>query len=183
MKTGTHIRRRDLLHDGHEGFTLVETLVAMLVLTIGVMGMGATFLAGMQVAAGAPNELVATQKAAEAVESVFSARDSHTITWAQLKNVADGGIFLDAATNVNQAGADGIVNTADDGQLESATLPGKDGLVGTGDDTVLALHGFTRRIAIAELPGGLRQITVTIRYPSRSRLQSYVLTALISRYA
>lgn len=176
-------RSTNEMGDGQQGFTLVETLVAMLVLTVGVMGMGATFLAGMQVAAGAPNELVATQKAAEAVESVFSARDSHTITWAQLRNVRDGGVFLDTATDVNMAGADGIVHTTDDGDLESATLPGKDGLVGTSDDTVLALHGFTRQIEITQLSASLRQITVTIRYPSRLRLQSYVLTALISQYA
>jgi prepilin-type N-terminal cleavage/methylation domain-containing protein len=183
MKPATHSRTSDLPDDGQQGFTLIETLVAMLVLTVGVMGMGATFLAGMQVAAGAPNELVATQKAAEAVESVFSARDSHTLTWSQLKNVKDGGIFVDAATKVSVAGADGIVNTSDDGALEKAVLPGRDGLIGTGDDTVLALNGFTRQITVTTLSSSLRQITVTIKYPSRSRLQTYELTALISQYA
>ncbi len=170
-------------HDDQQGFTLVETLIAMLVLTVGVVGMGSAFLAGMQTAAGAPNELVATQKAAEAVESVFSARDSHSITWAQLKNVSAGGIFLNAATNVNLPGPDGIVNTADDGAIESATFPGEDGTLGTADDTTLALKGFSRKIEIVELSASLRQINVTVKYPSRSTIQTYVLTALISQYA
>ena len=105
------------------GFSLVETIISMGVLTVGAIGMAAVFAQGLQSTATSPNELLATQKAAEAIESVFSARDARTLTWAQVRNTADGGIFLGGATDMNLAGADGILNTGDTGEtLESDNL-------------------------------------------------------------
>ena len=75
------------------GFSLVETIFAIGVLSVAALGMAGIFVQGMQKTASSPAELIATQKAAEAIESVFSARDSHSITWAQLRNQANGGIF------------------------------------------------------------------------------------------
>lgn len=165
------------------GFSLVETLVSILVLTVGVLGLTQAFISGVQKSTSSPYEVLATQKAAEAVESVFAARDSHTIPWAQMKNQADGGVFIGTATAMKVAGADGILNTADDGAVESFTFPGPDGMVGTGDDKTLTLNGFTRQIQIVELSGFLRQITVTITYPANGQTKTYAVTALISQYA
>lgn len=165
------------------GFSLIETMVSILVLSVGILGLSQAFISGVQKSTSAPYEVLATQKAAEAVESVFAARDSHTIAWAQMKNVADGGVFLNAATSMKVAGTDGIVNTVDDGAIESFTFPGPDGLIGTGDDKVQTLNGFTRKIAIVELSGFLREITVTITYPANGQTKTYTVTALISQYA
>ena len=176
------------------GMTLIETLVAMCVLSIGAIGMASVFLYGMAAATSAPNELIATQKAAEAIESVYSARDSHTITWAQLTNASDGGIFLDSETEMFTAGADGILNTADDSAagVETVHLPGDDGQVGTPDDEEVPLLGFKRRIAIADFcdPAPtppdvcrVRQVIVVITYPAGATTRTYTLTALISAFA
>ncbi|MEZ5283252.1 MAG: prepilin-type N-terminal cleavage/methylation domain-containing protein, partial [Vicinamibacterales bacterium] len=116
------------------GFSLIETMVSMLVLSVGVLGLSQAFISGVQKSSSAPYEVLATQKAAEAVESVFAARDSHTIAWAQMKNIADGGVFVDAATTMKTAGVDGILNTVDDGAVETFVVPGPDGYVGTADD-------------------------------------------------
>jgi len=158
-------------------------MIATLVLTVGAMGMAAVFLNGMQNAISSPSDLVATQKAAEAVESVFGARDAHTLTWAQLRNNADGGVFLPGARPLKVAGADGIVNTADDGAVESVDLPGPDQMLGTPDDKTESLSGYTRQIAISDLSQDLRSITVTITYKAGSITQTYTLTAYISSYA
>ena len=53
---------------------------------------------------------------------MFKARDNRMLTWAQIRNVkgatgADGGVFLDGPRDVRDPGADGLVNTADDGAL------------------------------------------------------------------
>lgn len=165
------------------GFTLIETMVAMGVLTVGCIGMVSLFLAGMATATSAPNELIATQKAAEAVETVFSARDARIVQWAMLRNQSDGGIFLGGPKPMTLSGADGILNTSDDGAVETMTLPGPDGLFGTGDDKTVSLAGFTREIAITQLTPTLRQITVTITYPAGAMTQRYVLTSLISPFA
>lgn len=165
------------------GFSLVETMIATLVLSVGAMGMAAVFLNGMQNAASSPADLVATQKAAEAVESVFGARDARTVTWAKLRNVADGGIFLPGARPLKVAGADGIVDTADDGAVESVQLPGPDQVLGTADDRTEQLSSYSRQIAIADINQDLRAITVTITYQAGAVTQTYTLTAYISSYA
>jgi Tfp pilus assembly protein PilX len=171
------------------GISLVETMIAMLVLTVGAIGMAAMFLQGMRSAGSSPSDLVATQKAAEAIESVFSARDSHTITWDQLRN-ADQGIFLKNPQEMLVAGPDGILGTADDGKvgqqggvLESVTLPGPDQQMDTADDKKETLRGFTREIRITDVTDDLRLITVIIKYPAGAMLQTYTLTSYISAIA
>ena len=52
--------------------------------------MAGVFTQGMQKTASSPGELLATQKAAEAIESVFSARDSQRIVGAAAKQRVGG---------------------------------------------------------------------------------------------
>jgi hypothetical protein len=165
------------------GFSLVETVFAIGILCVGALGMAGIFTAGMQRTISSPGELIATQKAAEAVESVFSARDSHTLAWGQLRNVSHGGIFLDGPQPIKTPGSDGVVNTADDGAVESVVLPGPDQQLGTLDDVTKTLDGFTRQIAIADLSDDLRSITVTVTYLAGPQTRSYSITAYISTWA
>ena len=70
-----------------KGFSLVETMVALGVLMTGILGAAAVLAAGMQNLSSSPADVVTTQKAAEAMEAVFSARQSGKLTWSQIKNV------------------------------------------------------------------------------------------------
>src|SRR3989442_4919080 len=149
----------DTQHRSQAGFALVETIVAIGVLTVGALGLAGVFAQGMQKTISSPGELLATQKASEAIESVFSARDSHTVTWAQLCNVNNGGIFLNGPQPLKVDGPDGVVNTADDGAVETTVLPGRDQLLGTADDVTLSLNGFTREIRIVDLSADLRSVS------------------------
>jgi hypothetical protein len=126
--------------------------------------MASVFTQGLQSTATSPNELLATQKAAEAIESVFSARDARTLTWDKVRNVSDGGIFLGTETAINLAGTDGILNTGDSNE----TLESED------------FDRFTRQIRIVQLSDDLRSITVTIKYPAGSAYRTYQLTSYIS---
>lgn len=170
------------------GFSLIETVVASGVLAVGMLGAAAVFSHGMQKVTSAPGDLIATQKASEAIESVFSARDSHSLTWAQLRNVngasgSDGGIFLDGPRSLTTPGPDGVVNTADDGPVETMTLPGPDQIYGTSDDQVIPLNQYQREIKIRDVEIDLRSITVTITYLVGSANRKYVLTTYISDYS
>jgi len=165
------------------GFSLVETIFAIGVLSVGALGMAGIFVQGMQKTASSPAELIATQKAAEAIESVFSARDSHSITWAQLRNQAQGCIFNNGPKPMTVDGRDGVVDTADDGAVESVTLPGVDQRLGTADDVTKTLSDFTREIKITDVSTDLRSITVTITFKDGVNTRSYTLTALISSFA
>lgn len=174
------------------GFSLLETMFAVSLLSVAVLGLAGVMAAGLRHLSGAPSHVIAAQKAAQAVEAVFAARDSHKLTWAQIRNVDgasgdDNGVFVDGPQVLSLAGTDGLVNTADDStSIETTDLPGPDGLLGTSDDKRIVLDAFTREIVIREVDGGggqLRSITVTITYPTGPTRQTYTLTTYISAYA
>ena len=170
------------------GFSLIETMIAMGILAVGLLGAAGVLTAGMKRLAGSPAQVIATQKAAEAIESVFAARDSHVLTWAQIRNVqgasgADGGVFLDGPQPLRTPGPDGLVNTADDGPIETVTNPGPDGRFGTADDQQIPLTSYTREIQIRDVEPDLRQITVIVTYQDGTGQRQYVLTSYISNYS
>ena len=180
--------------------SLVEVLLALGVLTVGMVGAAGVLAQGMDKLVSSPGDVVATQKAAEAIEAVFSARDNHKLTWAQIRNLhgysgSDGGVFLDGPQSLRVAGADGLVNTQDDGAIESSVLPGPDQMLGTLDDTTVTLSGYTREIEVRDVPNEpancgsvsipctLRTIKVTITFRSGQMNRKYTLIMYISNYA
>lgn len=166
-----------------DGFSLLETIFAVSILSVGALGMAGVFAKGLQGTTSSPSELTATQKAAEGIESVFSARDSHSISWSQLRNQNRGGIFKNGPQPMTIAGVDGVLNTNDDGPVETVTFPGADQILGTADDVTKTLNDFTREIAISDISPDLRSVTVTITYLVNGQTRSYSLTALISSFA
>ena len=162
-------------------------MIALGVLTVGMLGAAAVFTQGMQKMASSPGDLIATQKAAEAIENVYSARNSQTLTWAQIRNVqggsgADGGVFLDGPQEIKTPGNDGVVGTTDDGDVETWVLPGPDQTMGTTDDVTQTLSGYTREIKIRDIELGLRSIEVTVTYRANTGIRTYTLTTYISNY-
>ncbi len=174
---------------GERGFSLIESLIAVGVLAFGMLAVAAGFTQGLALMSGSNLDILAREKAAEAIESVFTARDTRTITWSQIRNVegetgSDGGIFLDGAQPLTVAGDDGLVNTDDDGAVESLMLPGRDGLLGTDDDIPQLLNNFTREIEIrATAKSTLRRLRVVIRYQVGGETREYSITTYISSYA
>ena len=121
------------------GYSLIEVLVAMALVLVGVLGLEGAMAFGVRRLTASQDQLVAGQRASEAIESVFKARDNRILTWAQIRNVqgvsgTDGGVFIDGPQSVRDAGPDGLVNTADDGAVDQIVTPGPDGLLGTADD-------------------------------------------------
>jgi prepilin-type N-terminal cleavage/methylation domain-containing protein len=165
------------------GFTLVETMIAMVILGGGLLALASAFARGMILMSTSHYHEIAKEKASEAIESVTSARDTRVVTWAQINNVANGGVFLDGPQPLRAEGADGLVNTADDGDLETETLPGPDGQLGTADDVVLPLTAFTREIRITRINDNLRQVLVIVTYQMGQVTRQYQLTTYISSFA
>jgi type II secretory pathway pseudopilin PulG len=173
---------------GEAGFSLVETIIAMGILATGLLSLAGVFVMGLTNLAGSSNNLIAREKAREAVESVHTARDTRVITWAQIKNVSNGGVFLDGQQSIRNTGADGLVNTADDAveAIETLKGPGPDGILGNSDDTSTPLTDYKRQVVISELLTNgnpnptLRQITVTVFYKVNQATRTYTLTTYIS---
>ena len=177
-------RKRD------RGFTLLETMIAILILSIGVLGLAALLGNGLAFLNGSQADLIAQQKAAEAVECIFTARDTQVLTWAQIQNVASGGLFLSSAQPMLDPGPDGLVGTAADSGANPSTLilPGKDGILGTADDVVMQLsdsYNMQRTITISNIQNeeSVRQIQVTITFQSGRFQRTYTLTTYISQYS
>ena len=169
------------------GFTLIEAGVAILILVIGVTAVAELFVRGLSLLGNSQDDLIARVKAQEAIESVFAGRDDQSLTWSQILNVkggsgSDGGIFLDGPLPMNDPGADGLVNTSDDGPLEYIVQPGPDGLYGTGDDVQVPLLKFTRQIQIRNVSTNLRSLTVTVTYNSNGLPRTYTITTYISPF-
>ena len=175
----------------NKGFTFIEVMFAMGILTVGVLGVAAVLAAGVQNLSSSPGDVVVTQKAAQAIEAVFAARDSHKVTWAQVRNVhgaaSDNGIFLDDPQQLKLAGPDGLVNTGDDlDDVETVILPGKDGTLETEDDQLVPLTQYTRQITIRDVPntnGQLRSIVVTMTFQNGPSQRVYTLSSFISAYS
>jgi prepilin-type N-terminal cleavage/methylation domain-containing protein len=186
------IQRRG--NDRERGFTLLETLISMVILTIGLVALLGVVGMALSATQTSQQDMIAKKLAQETVESIYTARDTANITWSQIQNVGGTGIFVTGFTPILQAGPDGLYNTTSDGAspAQTLTLAGPDGIYGTADDVIVSLTNFTRSIAIANVPnpatgapyGNLRQLTVTIQYttPQFRLPKQYVLTSFISQY-
>jgi prepilin-type N-terminal cleavage/methylation domain-containing protein len=185
----SHLQHRG--RDRSDGFSLIEVVVAMGVLSVALLGLVGVFAFSVQKMSASTPMLIAREKAREAVESVHAARDTGEFAWTTILNVANGGVFLNGAQPVRRPGLDGLVNTADDGAVETMVKPGADGILSTADDLVVTLNDFTRQVEItpmnydgtATLNPNLRQVTVTIRYKVENSWRNYRLVTFISSYS
>ena len=184
------------------GFTLAETMIAIVVMSIGIVSLLAVFGTAVASTQNAQENLIARQKALETMESIYTARNTQQITFAQIANISNGGIFTDGATPLLSPGPDGLVNTADDVDFpasgacpagpECITLPGPDGILGTPDDIAMSLAYFQRQVKISTvleddgvtIDPNLKQITVTVSYFTGGSTvpRSYTVNALISAF-
>jgi prepilin-type N-terminal cleavage/methylation domain-containing protein len=175
----------------HRGFTLLETMIALVVLGVGVLGLAAMLATSLAYMNTSQADFIAQQKAAEAIESIFTARDNQAVTWSQIQNVSGGGIFIDGPQTLVDPGLDGIVDTVDDNTAlpDSIIKPGPDGILGTADDIVIPLSGssfsMNRTITISSIVGesSVRQIQVTVNYRVGHFTRAYTLTSYISQYS
>jgi len=178
-----------LPHD-QRGFSLIESMIAVGVVTVGVLGLAQVYVLGINHLMGASAGLVAREKAREAIESIHAARDARTVSWTQLRNVATptgcsgtaagGGVFLNGFRPLYQAGPDGLVNTSNPTPTME-TSPGPNGRLGDADDQ--PLMNYQRDIRFCDVDTGLREITVTIRYTVSGRAFTFSLKSLISSFS
>jgi len=193
MTADRAVRFQPRFQQRQRGFTLLEVLISMVVLTIGLVSLMATIATAVWATQSTQEDMIAKQIATEAMESIFTARDTSQLTWSAIANTGTGGIFVATPMPIYTAGTDGIIGTADDtttGQPEVLVEPGPDGIVGTADDVKVPLNNYTRTIAIAQavqagVPvANLNTITVTVTYyTSHMNVpKTYVLQDFISPY-
>ena len=186
-----------------EGFTLIEVMIAIVVMAVGLLAVIASFATAVTATQSAEEDLIARQKVMEAMESIYTARNSQQIPFASVANVSNGGIFLDGSQTLKCPGPDGLVNTNDDvncttqagavcpdNGAECMVLPGPDGTLGTADDVTMSLGNFTRTVTVTPvlLANGttnndMMAISITVAYAKAGLpKRSFTANGLISRY-
>jgi len=175
------------------GFSLLEVVMSMAILTIGLVSLLGVFGIAMASTQDSQQDMIAKQLANEALESIVTARNTSQKQWSDIQNIADGGIFLPGYQPVYGAGADGIMGTADDyaAGYQQIHEPGPDGIYGTSDDVLLPMSNYQRKIEIqpvtdnfGNVVASLRAINITVQYntPRVQRSKTYVLTSFVSQF-
>ncbi len=178
-----------------EGFSTLEVLMALFVVTIALTSLLALYGYAISTMALMQDLLIAKQKSRETLESIYTARNTQQITFDMIQNVSDSGIFIDGyqplkRPNPTSGNGDGLIGTADDGDIEEMRLPGPDGYLNTGDDEVRVLTRFERQIQIdpifyadSTVNPDVRRVLVSIRYNTpMGGQETYEVESYISRY-
>jgi len=172
-----------------KGFTLLETMIAMAVLSFGILSLVSFFTQGLKNASQTQIQFIAQQKAREAMETIFTARDTKVLTFAQIQNVSHGGVFLDGAQSLCDPGPDGLYGTSDDNCAITDSIivgPGPDNIFGTSDDQSISLSPWMKRtILITPDPiiPDLNHVTVTITWTYEGQTTSLSVNSFISNYS
>lgn len=146
------------------GFSLLEMVVAMVILTIGLLGVASAV--GYSLMASNRGRSLTNSKmlVVSILEQMETLRNTRELSFEEISNTqATGSSFTGFPYNASEfrpvstvPGNDGVFGTADD--LWGAT--------GTTDDMSLARPGVTRQIKITGFPSNpyLKKIEVTLRY-------------------
>ena len=136
------------------GFSLLETVVAMMILTVGLLAVASAIGYALTVSNSGRGLTNAKLLVVSALEQMETLRNSGQLNFAEISNSqVSGSSFTGFPTNF----------------VPVSTVPGPDFVYGTADDPgltdpTLAFKGVTRQILIASLSPTLKRIQVTVRY-------------------
>lgn len=189
--------RSKIRRTSEQGFSLLEVLFSMVILTVGLVSVAGVMGLAMASTQNSQENAISKRLANEALESILTARETSNITFSQIANTGNGGIFLSGPQPIDLPGADGIVGTADDAAAGPQVLdmPGSTGVFmnscPAGPDICLSLANYTRTITIAPYTVGgvpdssLDVVTITITHynPQMKTLaQNYILQTMLSQF-
>jgi prepilin-type N-terminal cleavage/methylation domain-containing protein len=159
------------------GFSLLEVIIASVVLTIGLLTIAAMFTSSLAVVKASEEDTIARHEAQQMIEGIFAARNTGDHPFSDFQSVAAGGIFVNGYTQALRAGPDGIMNTGDDGPALETGPDGK------------PLANFQRQIVFNTvlLPDltpdpNTRQIVISIQYRIGGLVRTYTEITYISTY-
>ena len=177
-------------HKRETGMTLIEVMIATFIITVALLAVAAALGNGINAMFIVQEQLIAKQKAREALESVFTARSTQNIAFTDILGMSAGGMFLEGWQPIAAMGPDGIANTADDGAVEEIVFPGPNGNLGDSDDEHKTLSNYERQITFTDvllLSGAvddeIRKITVDVRFQVRGRWWTVSVSSYISKFA
>ena len=170
--------RRENRHRGGPGFSYIDVMIALTILLVGILTLGAALTAAFVRTTSGEGYLRAKALASSTLENVMGAR------YVTVNNVP---YTFDTIQNVGNA--PGVFQT---GRRQVHKDPGPDGLLGTADDSGDVIAGFEREIRIVDVnnperptpPNAIteRRITVIIYYTDRGFERQESLTTNVCNY-
>jgi Tfp pilus assembly protein PilE len=167
--------KKNLPENDEQGFSLVEAIIAILILTVGLIGTAAAVTYALEFSAISRNVTKAKLVVVASIEEVESLRNSRRLNFKQFANAGSvdntdaPNQFLGFAKGFkvvsNTPGNDGVNGTTDD----IASSPGADGVYDTSDDKIDPTRirdGYMRQIEIINLSATLKKVVVRVRYTS-----------------
>lgn len=159
-----------------DGFTLVEAVVAIFVMTIGLIGTAAAITYALEFGAISRNVSSAKSVIISTIEEMEALRNARRLSFGQIapvgavNNIGAARSFSGFSTGFKpvstEPGGDGVNGTADD-----LFEKGADGVYGTADDVEnsgLIRSGYRRQIEITSLSDTLKKIEIKVQYVGRA---------------
>ena len=162
--------------NNEKGFSLLEAVVAIFILTIGLMGAAAALTFALEYGTTSHNVGNAKLLISSTIEEIESLRNTRRLEFKQISNVGSvdntdckntfNGFSADFQPVGLVPGFDGVNGTDDD-----IKVAGPDTILGNADDVVdetLIRGGYTRKITISQLSADptIKKVEVIIRYYS-----------------
>lgn len=157
------------------GFTLVEAVCAIFIVTIGLIGTAAALTYALEFGTISRNVTSAKSIIVSTIEEIETLRNSRRLEFRQIANVGSvnntnvsnpfGGFVNDFQAVSREPGADGVNGTADDFNTNGA-----DGVPGTADDITaesLMRGGYDRKIEITQMSDTLKKVLITVQFVGR----------------
>ncbi len=165
-------RRKSSRLDPQAGVTILEMTVALIILTVGLLGLAASIGYAVTVSNKGRNLTNTKLLAVSVLEQMETLRNTEDLKFGQIANTGQVD-NTDATQNFAgfptgfqplsiNPGPDGIFGTSDD-----LINPGPDNVYGTNDDftdPTYAVANISRQITISSLSQNLKRIEVIVKY-------------------
>jgi prepilin-type N-terminal cleavage/methylation domain-containing protein len=165
-----------------KGFTIVEVIVAAVVLTVGLVCVASVFSTSLALVKYSEEDTIARQEAQAMIESIFAARNSGAHPFSDFQSRDNPisippGIFQDGFQPARQPGPDGIMNTFDDVGLDT----GPDGKPLANFQRMIQFNPVLLQDGVTVDPN-TRQVQVSVQYQIGSLVRTYTQVTYISTY-
>lgn len=150
---------RNPANNRESGFTMIEMVVAIAIITVGLLGTAAAIAQALKFTLASRNATDTKLKVVTMLEQIENLRNTRRLTFGQIAN----------SGQVDNTGAGFNFEGFSTGWRSISRNPGPDGIYGTSDDFAnqsMTYSGHSQQVTITSLSTYFKKVEVRIRYDS-----------------